>query len=106
MFCFTQKTSDEMRISDWSSDLCSSDLDNSAMDGFALRHADLAAGADSVLHLVGEQFAGHSLGLDIGPGQCLRITTGAPLPAGADAIAIKENVRVDEIGRASVGKEC
>ena len=70
-------------------------FDNSAMDGFALRHADLATDADSVLRLVGEQFAGHSLGLEIGPGQCLRITTGAPLPAGADAIAIKENVRVD-----------
>lgn len=73
-------------------------FDNSAMDGFALRHADLARDADSVLHLVGEQFAGPSLGLEIGPGQCLRITTGAPLPAGADAVAIKENVRVDGDG--------
>ena len=80
-------------------------FDNSAMDGFALRHADLATDADSVLRLVGEQFAGHSLGLEIGPGQCLRITTGAPLPAGADAIAIKENVRVDG-DRVVVPREC
>jgi molybdopterin molybdotransferase len=70
-------------------------FDNSAMDGFALRHGDLAAMGDTMLHLVGEQFAGCALGLEIGPGQCVRITTGAPLPAGADAIAIKENVRID-----------
>ena len=70
-------------------------FDNSAMDGFALRHSDLAAMGDTMLHLVGEQFAGCALGLEIGPGQCVRITTGAPLPAGADAIATKENVRID-----------
>lgn len=70
-------------------------FDNSAMDGFAVRHGDLAAEADTALHLVGEQFAGPALGLGIGPGQCVRITTGAPLPAGADAVAIKESVRGD-----------
>jgi molybdopterin molybdotransferase len=53
-------------------------FDNSAMDGFAVRHGDLAAEADTALHLVGEQFAGPALGLGIGPGQCVRITTGAP----------------------------
>src|SRR3546814_5212354 len=31
-FCFKQKTADEMRISDWSSDVCSSDLDRAAID--------------------------------------------------------------------------
>ncbi|AWV07313.1 molybdopterin molybdotransferase MoeA [Marilutibacter maris] len=69
-------------------------FDNSAMDGFALRHADLD-GEQTALRLVGEQFAGVASGQGIGPGECLRITTGAPLPAGADSVAIKENVRVD-----------
>jgi molybdopterin molybdotransferase len=64
-------------------------FDNSAMDGFALRHGDLPATGDTTLRLVGEQFAGRALGLEVGPGQCVRITTGAPLPAGADAVAIR-----------------
>jgi molybdopterin molybdotransferase len=67
-------------------------FDNSAMDGYALRSADLAASGDTVLQLAGEQFAGRALGLALDAGQCVRITTGAPLPAGADAIAIRENV--------------
>ena len=70
-------------------------FDNSAMDGFALRHGGLSATEDTTLRLVGEQFAGRALGLEVGPGQCVRITTGAPLPAGADAVAIRENVRID-----------
>ena len=70
-------------------------FDNSAMDGYALRSDDLAADGDTVLRLAGEQFAGPSLALSVGEGECVRITTGAPLPAGADAIAIRENVRVE-----------
>lgn len=71
-------------------------FDNSAMDGFALRHADLpAGGGETVLQLVGEQFAGPALDLRIDAGQCARITTGAPLPAGADTVVMKENTRVD-----------
>lgn len=65
-------------------------FDNSAMDGFALRHADTAAGR---LRLVGEQFAGQAGAAPLGPGECVRITTGAPLPAGADAILIREDAR-------------
>ena len=69
-------------------------FDNSAMDGFAVRHADLA-GSEVALALAGEQFAGLATGQAIGPGQCLRITTGAPMPPGADTVVIKENARVD-----------
>ena len=68
-------------------------FDNAAMDGFALR-ADDAAQAGARLALVGEQFAGLDEAHAIGPGQCLRITTGAPLPAGADAVAMKEETQV------------
>jgi molybdopterin molybdotransferase len=69
-------------------------FDNSAMDGFALRHADLA-GQGRGLALAGEQFAGAATGLRVGAGQCLRITTGAPLPEGADTVAVKELVRAE-----------
>lgn len=70
-------------------------FDNSAMDGFAVRHADLGADAPVALELAGEQFAGHDLGLAVGPGQCVRITTGAPMPSGADTVVIREDVRED-----------
>jgi len=70
-------------------------FDNSAMDGYALRHADLHDDGESVLRLVGEQFAGISLGLRIEAGQCTRITTGAPLPLGADTVVMKENTRLE-----------
>ena len=68
-------------------------FDNSRMDGFALRHADLAAGGDSELRITGAQFAGPALDVVVGPGECMRITTGAPIPSGADTVVIKENVR-------------
>jgi molybdopterin molybdotransferase len=68
-------------------------FDNSAMDGFAVRHADLDAEREAALKLVGEQFAGRSQDSMIAAGECLRITTGAPLPAGADAVVMKENTR-------------
>jgi molybdopterin molybdotransferase len=66
-------------------------FDNSAMDGFALRAAD----GEGARRLVGEQFAGIGQDLAIGPGECVRITTGALLPTGADAIVMKENATVD-----------
>lgn len=69
-------------------------FDNSAMDGFAFRHADLGSDPTSLL-LVGEQFAGRAMGLAVGEGECVRITTGAPLPVGADTVAIKENVQLE-----------
>lgn len=70
-------------------------FDNSAMDGFALRHADLASDGETVLRLVGEQFAGLAADLVVAAGECARITTGAPLPAGADTVVMKENVRIE-----------
>jgi molybdopterin molybdotransferase len=64
---------------------------NSAMDGFALR-AD-----DGMIprRLIGEQFAGTAQSFAVDSGQCLRITTGASMPAGADAVLMKENARFD-----------
>ena len=72
-------------------------FDNAAMDGFAVRASDLHDGAS--LRLVGEQFAGAALaGTDavLGQGDCVRITTGAPIPPGADTVVIKENCQVQD----------
>jgi len=65
-------------------------FDNSAMDGFALRHADAGGGR---LRLAGEQFAGRADAAPLGEGECVRITTGAPLPPGADTILVRELAR-------------
>lgn len=69
-------------------------FDNSAMDGYALRAADFALAGAEGLRLVGEQFAGLDAGRGLEPGDCLRITTGAPLPAGADTVLVKENAEL------------
>jgi molybdopterin molybdotransferase len=71
--------------------LASADLpafDNSAMDGYALRHADLTRGA---LRVAGESRAGGPWPEPLQAGCALRIFTGAPLPVGADTVAIQEN---------------
>jgi molybdopterin molybdotransferase len=59
-------------------------FDNSSMDGFALRAADLAS--TLTLRVVADIPAGSSPQVSLGPGEAARIMTGAPLPAGADAV--------------------
>jgi molybdopterin molybdotransferase len=70
-------------------------FDNSAMDGFAFRGADLWSAGETRLALIGEQFAGPSSDLSVGHEQCIRITTGAPMPRGADTVVMKESVQLD-----------
>ena len=70
-------------------------FDNCAMDGFAIHSSSLDPGQQGSLRLVGEQFAGPRGKLAIGPGECMRVTTGAMLPVGADAVVIKEHTRVE-----------
>jgi molybdopterin molybdotransferase len=68
--------------------------DNSAMDGYAVRVADLA-GADTGpvrLPLAGEIAAGERAAPPLEPGTCARIFTGAPIPPGADAVVRQEDV--------------
>jgi len=62
----------------------------SAMDGWALRAADVAK-VSTTLRRIGESAAGRAFSGSIGPGETVRIFTGAPLPDGADAIVIQEN---------------
>jgi len=69
--------------------------DNSAMDGYAVRHADLAPQGESVLRLAGSAFAGRRFEGSVGRGECVRIMTGAVMPGGADTVVIQEIVRVE-----------
>jgi molybdopterin molybdotransferase len=64
--------------------------DNSAMDGYAVRFADLAPDRETVLVRVGESFAGKPSGVAIGPDQCVRIFTGGVMPEGADSVVMQE----------------
>ncbi len=64
--------------------------DNSAMDGFAVRAADCAA-PGTTLAVVAEVPAGRPTTVTLGPGQAARIFTGAPMPAGADAVVMQED---------------
>jgi molybdopterin molybdotransferase len=64
--------------------------DNCAMDGYALRAADLAPGASARLAVVGTALAGSAFSGSIGPGQAVRVMTGAVLPRGADVVVPQE----------------
>lgn len=71
---------------------------NSAMDGYAVRARDLAAAADDRpvrLRVIGESAAGHPLSGPLGPGEAVKIMTGAPVPAGADAVVPVEDVTAE-----------
>jgi molybdopterin molybdotransferase len=63
--------------------------DRSIRDGFAVRAADLPA----TLTVIGEVRAGATFTGQVGPGECVEIMTGAPMPAGADAVVMVEHVR-------------
>jgi molybdopterin molybdotransferase len=61
---------------------------NSAMDGYAARAEDLVPGDE--LAVIGESAAGRAFAGSVGPGEAVRIFTGAPMPEGADTILIQE----------------
>lgn len=73
-------------------------FDNSAMDGFAVRAAD-TAGAPVALAVVATVAAGDAPEVEVGAGQAVRIMTGAPLPAGADAVVMVERTQTLDGGR-------
>ncbi|WP_159982428.1 MULTISPECIES: molybdopterin molybdotransferase MoeA [unclassified Novosphingobium] len=68
--------------------------DSAAMDGFAVRSQDLA-GEVTRLKLCGESFAGGQTPSPLLPGTAIRISTGAPMPPGADRVVIREYTRVE-----------
>ena len=69
-------------------------FDASAMDGYAVRAADVAR-LPVTLRCIGESAAGHGYAGPVGPGETVRIFTGAPMPAGTNAVIIQENARAD-----------
>lgn len=71
-------------------------FDNSAMDGYALRTEDL--GEPGCVLPVSQSIAAGHPGVALEEGTAARIFTGAPLPAGADAVVIQENTRVQDGG--------
>ena len=76
-------------------------FDASSMDGYAVRAADTAQ-APATLKVVGMAAAGSRYGGTVGPGEAVRIFTGAPVPPGADAIVIQENTEAHDDGTVTV----
>jgi molybdopterin molybdotransferase len=75
---------------DLAANLTQPPFDASAMDGYAVRAEDVAA-LPAMLRLIGESLAGSGYHGEVGPGEAVRIFTGAPVPKGADTIVIQEN---------------
>ena len=70
--------------------------DNSAMDGYALRAVDLDEGNPVVLEEIGVALAGQPFQGKLSAGQCVRITTGAVIPDGADTVVVLEAAKAVE----------
>ena len=68
-------------------------FDNSAVDGYAVRHADLRPDGDTTLVVAGRLTAGARGNLSLKPGEAIRIFTGAAMPEGADTVFMQEDVK-------------
>lgn len=68
---------------------------NSAMDGYAITFEDITSTTSSFT-MVGKSLAGHPFNGQIDSGQCVRITTGAIMPASCDTVIIQEHVEIHE----------
>ena len=62
----------------------------SSMDGYAVKSPEVER--DALFQLIGESAAGHRFDGSVGPGQTVRIFTGAPMPDGADFVVIQEDI--------------
>jgi molybdopterin molybdotransferase len=71
---------------------------NSAVDGYAIDHADLSPNGETVLPVGGRAAAGHPLGRAIRAGEAIRIFTGAPMPEGADTVMMQEDCVLEPAG--------
>jgi len=70
-------------------------FDNSAVDGYAVRHADLRPDGDTKLTVSGRLTAGAGMGAALKSGEAIRIFTGAAMPKGADTVFMQEDVTVE-----------
>jgi molybdopterin molybdotransferase len=75
--------------------------DNSAMDGWAVRFADLDPSGETTLNRIGESFAGRPYDGTVLPGTAVRIFTGAVMPVGADTVVIQERA-TERAGRVTI----
>ncbi|MGS3137097.1 molybdopterin molybdotransferase MoeA [Aeromonas sanarellii] len=87
---------DRILAEEISSPLSVPPFDNAAMDGYAVRLADLAAGAP--LPVAGKAFAGQPYQGEWPAGHCIRIMTGAPVPAGTEAVVMQEETQANDNG--------
>ncbi len=69
---------------------------NSAVDGYAVRHVDLAPDRETELPIGGRAAAGHPLARATRSGEAIRIFTGAPMPEGADTVLMQEDCTVGD----------
>jgi molybdopterin molybdotransferase len=70
--------------------------DNSAMDGYAVRHQDLSTDATTQLKVVGTVLAGHPFGRELQAGEAVRIMTGGVVSAGMDTVVIQEVAQAEK----------
>lgn len=68
-------------------------FENSAVDGYAVRHGDIGASGDTQFRIVERVFAGEQPARALANGEAARIFTGAPMPAGADTVYMQEDCR-------------
>jgi len=78
--------------------------DNSAMDGYAVRFADLKGDGEATLKVAGTAFAGAPFQGAVKTGECVRIMTGGVVPAGADTIVMQEHVKAER-DRVTIGPD-
>ena len=71
---------------------------NSAMDGYALRSSDLPTMGTTQLKLIGTSWAGRPFSGTVGTQECVRIMTGAKMPAAADTVVMQEQVQTSNDG--------
>ena len=74
-------------------------FNRSSMDGYAVRSEDTSEASmqhPKMLTIVGEVFAGDSIGIEVGKGECVKIATGAPLPDSCDAVIMVEDTEQQE----------
>ena len=76
-------------------------FDNSAVDGYAVRHADLKSDGDTKLAVAGRVTAGANAAIALKPGEAIRIFTGAAMPKCADTVFMQEDTR-EEAGQVIV----
>jgi molybdopterin molybdotransferase len=80
-------------------------LPNSAMDGYAIVIANLKQGAITELEDIGTAYAGTPFDGSCGPGQCIRIMTGALIPDGSDAVIMQEQTEINASGKVCIDSD-